>query len=135
MQAEIMHAINNEQGFIRVILSGRLDQQSLVDAQKELMLHPEYPFKNSLWIFEEDFECHFSNDGMIDLIKQIKTYFPIGATKDKAALCAKSNTHYAIMQLFCEEADGENLPFEIRAFQNCRQAEAWLSKSNSAHAL
>ncbi len=121
-----MHVIQNDKHILRVILSGKLDQNSLFDAQKELMLHPEYPHKNSLWKFDKEFVCDFSSQGMADLISRIKLFYPADATKQKAALLASSSMHYAILQLFCEDAGKEGLPFKFKAFQNQEKAETWL---------
>ncbi len=126
-RVKIMHAVRiNDKGILQVFLFGKLDQQSLFNAQSDLMLHPEYPHTNSMWVFDEGFECDFSNLGFIDLIDRIKRFFPLGATKKKAALLATTNTHFAMSQLFCDEARHECTPFTFRAFQDYHEAEAWL---------
>ena len=121
-----MHSVHSDQDILRVYLYGKLDLQSLFDAQRELMLHPEYPHKNSLWIFDDEFVCDFSSLGFADLIERIKRYYPIGATKQKAALIARTNTHYAILQMFCDEASYDGSPFAFKAFQEFDKAEQWL---------
>ena len=123
-----MHVIQNDKNIIQVFLHGKLNQNSLFDAQKDLMLHPEYAHKNSLWHFDKDFVCDFSNAGMADLISRIKLFYPTDATKQKAALLATSSMHYAILQLFCDDAEIEGLPFRFRAFQSHEKADAWLNE-------
>jgi hypothetical protein len=122
-----MHSIQSDKDVIRVFLFGKIDAQSLYDAQTELMLHPDYPFKNSLWVFDEGVECNFSNLSFLDLISRIKLCYPISATKEKAAFIGFSNTLFAMMQFFCSEAEHEGLPFKLKAFRNHAQAEAWLA--------
>jgi len=121
-----MHTVQVENDLLVVQLTGKLDQQSLLDAQKDLMLHPEYPFKNSLWIFDAEFECCFSNSGLSVLINRIKTCFPAGATKQKAALLATLGVHSMFTQWYCEEAEAAGLPFQFKAFHSRQEAEAWL---------
>jgi hypothetical protein len=121
-----MHTIQNDTDFLKVFLSGKVDQTSLLEAQRELMLHPEYPFKNSLWVFDPEFECCFSNGGFPELIGRIKLFCPVDATKQKAALVATCGVHFSIMHSFCEDAELAELPFQFKAFYNCEHAEEWL---------
>ena len=108
---------------------GKIDEKELFDAQMNLMLQPDYPAKNSMWIFDETFECDYSEAKAIELINQIKRYFPPGSTKQKAALLTKSSEHYPIMQLFSDKAKVEGIPFTFKAFQKYRQAMDWLTCS------
>lgn len=123
-----MHTIKSDGDIIEVFLSGKLAQQSLFDAQAELMLHPDYPVKNSLWIFDHDFECHFSCDGYTELINRIKLFCPVGTTRKKSALCTHTGVHFAMAQCFCEEAKYIHLPFKIRTFKDEQKARAWLAE-------
>ncbi|NTU91922.1 MAG: hypothetical protein HGA60_08400 [Chlorobiaceae bacterium] len=122
-----MHVVQSGVDFIEVYLHGKLSQQDLLDAQKSLMLHPDYSHKNSLWIFDKEFECLFSNEDFAELINRIKLFYPFGATKQKAALLGSMGIHFGILQLYCEEAEQADLPFRFRAFLSYSEAVAWLT--------
>jgi hypothetical protein len=125
-----MHELHNDPHFLRLFLHGEVGLQGLYDAQKELMLHPAYPHKNSLWVFDEEFKCEFSHTGMFGIIDRTKIFFPIGATKEKGALLSSGRLHYAFFKLFCEEAELESFPFKVMPFMSYDEAERWLKEGN-----
>jgi hypothetical protein len=122
-----MYSVHRDKDLIQVFVYGKPDETELFDAQMNLMLQPDYPSKNSIWIFDETFECDYSEQKAIALIKQIKRYFPPGSTKEKAALLTKSSEHYPMMQTFSEKAAEEGVPFTFKAFQRYKQAMEWLA--------
>jgi hypothetical protein len=121
-----MHSVHDEHHFLRVSINGTVDLKELYDTQKDLMLHPAYPHKNSLWVFGDSFTCDFSINEMFNMIDRIKLFFPIGGTKEKSAFLVSSNLHLAFFKLFSEEAENRKIPFKIRSFMNYAEAEAWL---------
>jgi len=122
-----MYSVHRDKDLIQVFVYGNLDETELFDAQMNLMLQPDYPHKNSIWIFDETFECDYSEPKAIALIEQIKRYYPPGATKEKAALLTKSSKHYPMMQSFSEKAKEEGVAFTFKAFQKYKQAMDWLT--------
>ncbi len=122
-----MHTIHNDPHFLRISVTGKVDQQSLYDAQKELMLHPDYPYKNSLWVFDAACECKFSSLIMYEMLSRIKSFFPLDGIKKKAAIIALTNTFYSFVKLFCDEAEHEGIPFTIKPFRSLNEAEVWLT--------
>jgi hypothetical protein len=126
-----MFKVHNEPHYLRVEVTGDIDQQSLYDAQSALMRHPEYPHKNSLWVFDDDFVCGFSNRGLFEMIDRIKAFFPVGGTKEKGAILASSGLHYAFFKLFCDEADRKGIPFKMKPFRTHHEAEEWLMDTES----
>lgn len=124
-----MHIVVSDREILAVLLYGKLSQQSLFDAQQELMLHPNYSSRNSLWVFDKHFECGFSSIVFGELVNRIKLYCPINTTKKKAAILTASGTHFGMMQLYCNEAEAAGLPFKFKAFREYEEAEEWLMES------
>lgn len=122
-----MHSVQNDPDYLLVSVTDKVDQQSLYEAQSDLMLHPEYPHKNSLWVFDEGCVCDFSSLGMFEMLGRIKTFFPIHGTKEKAAMFAKNFTFYSMVKLFCEEAEQEGIPFTMKPFRKFDDAKSWLA--------
>jgi len=120
-----MHVIENHSSFLCVNFQGSVDQEQLFKALREIFLHPEYPHKNSIWMFE-GCECDFSNISLYDLFEMIKAYYPRKATRTKTAIVTSTGTHHAMAQLFCEEAGHQALVFSMRAFLDRAEAESWV---------
>jgi hypothetical protein len=95
-----MHEVHNDAHFLRILVNGEVGLQYLYDAQKDLMLYPAQPYKNSLWVFDEEFTCDFSINGMFGMIDRIKIFYPIGGTKEKGAFLLAGSLHYALFKLF-----------------------------------
>jgi hypothetical protein len=126
-----MHQIQNEKHFLRLSLTGIIDQFALYEAQKDLMLHPEYPHKNSLWVFDHGCSCNFSHIGMLEMASRIKTLFPIGGTKKKGALLVGNAVHFGFIKMFCDEVEHMRLPFTMKPFISLSQATSWLIESEA----
>jgi hypothetical protein len=121
-----MYTITNDKPFLQVLLDGKVYKHELLAAQFELMTHPDYTVKNSMWVFSDSFGSAFSAISIDLLIERIKTLYPPRATKEKAAMVSCSNTQNAIMQMICKKFDNASLPFKFRAFRDYAEAEAWL---------
>ncbi|HWQ89348.1 MAG TPA: hypothetical protein VN374_05195 [Desulfitobacteriaceae bacterium] len=124
-----MHTITNDGQFLKVLLDGKFNEKELLVTQKELMSHPEYAFKNSMWIFSNAFQPVLSPTSIDLLIERIKLLFPEVAKKDKAALVSCSNTQNAILQVICSKFDAASVPFKFRAFQDYHEAVSWLTNN------
>ncbi|AOS83070.1 hypothetical protein BIU88_02260 [Chlorobaculum limnaeum] len=120
-----MHVIETGGSYLSVIFSGAVDQDQLFRALRDIFMLPEYPFKNSIWIFE-GCECDFSNISMFKLLQMIRAYYPKEATRTKTAIVTSISLHHAMAQLFCEEADDLALAFTMKAFMDRAEAIAWL---------
>jgi len=125
-QLQSVYKVYNKLYYLQVSITGHIDQKALFEAQQALMLHPEYPHKNSLWVLDGEVICDFSNIDFFETVKRIKTFFPAGATKKKGAMFAAGGFQYAMLKLFCEEACRERVPFEMKPFQSYLEAENWL---------
>lgn len=120
-----MYIIETGKSSLKVLFSGSVDHDQLFNALRDIFMHPDYPYRNSVWLFE-GCECDFSNICMFDLVQMIKTYYPRKATRKKTAIVTSTSMHYAMAQLLCEEAELAMLPYSLRAFMNQDEAEGWL---------
>jgi hypothetical protein len=120
-----MHVIETGDSYLSVLFSGVVDQMQLFRALKEIFMHPEYPFKNSMWVFE-GCESDFSNISMFDLLQMVRAYYPKEARRKKTAIVTSTSLHHAMAQLFCQEAGQLTLAFTLKAFMNRSEAAAWL---------
>jgi hypothetical protein len=123
-----MHVIETGTSYLSVIFAGSVDQKQLFQALRDIFMHPEYPYKNSIWGFE-GCECDFSNISMFDLLQLIKAYYPKNATRKKTAVVTSTSLHHAMAQLFCEEAGNLALAFTMKAFMDRAEAIEWLQNS------
>jgi hypothetical protein len=122
------HIIESNPGYLGVIFTGSVDQLQLFQTLKEIFMHPEYPVKNSIWVFE-GCECDFSSISMFDLLQMVRAYYPREATRKKTAIVTSTSTHHAMAQLFCQEAEQLTFAFTLRAFTDRPEAEAWLMEA------
>lgn len=127
-----MYEVQEEPYYLQVSITGDVDNQALYEAHTALMQHPQYPYKNSLWVFDTEFVCGFSNIDMFEMVSRIKTFYPVGGTKEKCALLASNNFHYAFLKLFSEEAEREGVPFLVKPFRSFLEAKAWLMTERPA---
>ncbi len=123
-----MHVIETGTSYLSVIFAGSVDQKQLFQALRDIFMHPEYPFKNSIWVFE-GCECDFSNISMFELLQLVKAYYPKNATRTKTAVVTSTSLHHAMAQLFCEEAGNFTLAFTMKAFMDRAEAIEWLKNS------
>ena len=123
-----MHVIETGTSYLSVIFAGAVDQKQLFQALRDIFMHPEYPFKNSIWVFE-GCECDFSNISMFELLQLVKAYYPKNATRTKTAVVTSTSLHHAMAQLFCEEAGNFTLAFTMKAFMDRAEAIEWLKNS------
>jgi hypothetical protein len=121
-----MYEIHDEPDYLQLSITGSVDQQGLYKAQNALLKHPYYPCKNSLLIFDKEFVCGFSSIDMFEMISRIKSFFPVGATKEKEAVFASNGLHFAFFKLYCEEAEREGISFTIKPFRSFAAAKTWL---------
>jgi hypothetical protein len=120
-----MHVIEAEPRCLSVIFQGAVDQEQLFRALRDIFMHPDYPSRNSMWVFE-GCECDFSSISLLELLQMVRAYYPREATRKKTAIVTSTRLHHAMAQLFCEEAESLALAFTLKAFMNRSEAEAWL---------
>jgi hypothetical protein len=120
-----MHVVESYPDYLGVIFTGAVDQDQLFLALKDIFMHPEYPCKNSIWVFE-GCECDFSNISMFELLQLVRAYYPREATRKKTAIVTSTSLHHAMAQLFCQEAEQLALSFTLEAFMVRAEAEEWM---------
>lgn len=120
-----MHTIQNNNDYLELVISGEFDNNGLYQAFREMLLHPDYPHKKSLWVFDRC-DCAFSGSAMYDLIGLLKSVYPLNATRTKTAFLGSNSTQYAFGELWREEAERAGLSFAIKVFRSRDDAEAWL---------
>jgi hypothetical protein len=120
-----MHVIESSPGWLSVIFSGAVAQEQLFRALREMFMHPEYPDKNSMWVFD-GCECDFSSISLTDLLHMVKAYYPKEATRTKTAIVTSTSMHHAMAQLFCQEAEQLAFAFTLKAFMDRDEAITWL---------
>ncbi|NTW51696.1 MAG: hypothetical protein HGB22_03830 [Chlorobiaceae bacterium] len=118
-----MYTIENAGSYIRVVFSGRVNDDDLLNAFKDEVALPDYREKNALWVFD-GCECDFSHSCYEELTRYISTYYPRNATRLKTAILTSNNLHQALAELFLGQA--EELTYSIRIFQEQSEADAWL---------
>jgi hypothetical protein len=123
-----MHVIETGPYSLSVIFEGAVDQEQLFRALKDIFMHPDYPSRNSMWVFE-GCECDFSSISLFELLQMVRAYYPREATRKKTAIVTSTRLHHAMAELFCEEAESLALAFTLKAFMDRAEAEAWLLKA------
>jgi hypothetical protein len=120
-----MYAVENTDSFIRVVFSGKVDYDDLLDAFNEEVSLPDYREKNALWIFD-GCECNFSHSSFDELIHYISAHYPRNATRKKTAILTSNYLHNALGQIFC--ADAGILPYSFKIFLDYSGAVAWITE-------
>lgn len=120
-----MYTIEKTGSYIRVVFSGMVNDDDLLDALKDELALPDYREKNALWIFD-GCECDFSHSIFDDLVRYIRKNYPENATRMKTALLTSNNLHNALAELFRDQA--EDLTYSIRIFQDPSEADTWLTE-------
>lgn len=110
--------------YITVKTTGVITKSMLIAAISELMNHPEYPQKHTLWNFSE------SSTGLtIGDLKEIASILSLYKPKDKnfankSAIVVPGQMHSAMADLFITMA--KLLPFDYKAFRDIQKAKAFL---------
>ena len=111
--------------FIRVNVSGEITKAKLVNAMSELMSHPQYTDKHSLWDLSNA-RLGLTIGDLKEITAILRLYRP---EKDDfanhAAILVPGEMHRAVADLFI--AMTKMLPFEYSAFNEINDAIAFLS--------
>ena len=113
----MIHQLNTSHAsYIHIIVTGVVEQASLLDAMSEVFQHPDYHFKHSLWDFSNATGLGLNMGDMKELVGILK----LVKTKDKTfankvALLIPDHLHQAMATLFISLA--KLLPFEYKVFQ------------------
>lgn len=123
-----MHTIQSSNDIIEVYLHGKINQYSLLNAQNELLCHPDFHFKNSLWLLDESFECEFSYPNTLEMIQLFKRLHPSITAQRNVALFAESGMNSSMVQWYLQEAENAGLFLKFRPFLSYADAIAWLTE-------
>lgn len=115
---------SSHEKYIEVTVSSIITQTDIIHAVFELMEHPDYLHKHSLWIFS-NFSLGININGLEGIADTFRHYKPKKtAFANKSALVASGHTYKAIINLFITIATG--LPFEFQAFTDKDRAVDFL---------
>ncbi len=110
--------------YIEATASGVIRPTDLIAAVSELMQHPDYSHKHSLWVFS-NFSLGIDTDGLKEVVNAFRSYKPKTTEfANKSALVVSAPTYKAIIDIFVTIASG--LPFEYRSFTDKKKAIAFL---------
>jgi hypothetical protein len=117
----------SDEKYIRVTGTGVLDRNSLMSAMSELMRHPEYAQKHSLWDFSgvsfgitlQDLEGIV---GFLSLFQPLDKNFA-----NRSALVVPGKMYQAMAEMFVSMT--QNLIFEYKVFQDKRDALGFLKSA------
>ena len=85
---------------------------------------PESSEKNDIWVFHET-RINLDYVDLHNLKEFAKEIYPIKVIKSKTAIVVESDIQSAIALLFSQIS--ENLPFEIKVFNDFQVAEDWIT--------
>ncbi|MCP3873986.1 MAG: hypothetical protein GY699_12620 [Desulfobacteraceae bacterium] len=110
--------------YIEVTVSGLVDKTGLIAAISELMNHPDYTQKNTLWNFYES--SIDLNIGDLKEISEVLSFYKPEDKKfaNKSAIVVPGEMHKAMVDLFISMS--KFLPFKYKAFRDKEKAKAFL---------
>ncbi len=117
---------DHHNGYIKIVIHGPLVKDKILPVMSELLCHPEYPVKNSLWDLRGA-TMNLSFEDLKEIVGIMKLYKP--KTKkfaNKSALLVSGKLEIALANLFVLIA--KFLPFDYRAFTSLSEAEVFSSK-------
>ncbi len=110
--------------YISITLTGMMDKQCIISALSELLNHPDYHKKHSLWDFSEARMGLTLGDlseiiGVLRLFKTIENKFA-----NRSALVITGKLQLAMGNVFISMAT--MLPFDYKVFENKEAAKTFL---------
>jgi len=105
---------SSHERYIEARASGRITKADIIVAASELMKHPDFLSKQTLWIFF-DFSLGIDIDGLKEVTEVFRLYRPKQADfVNKQAIVVPSHMYEAVVNLSITIANG--LPFEFHSF-------------------
>ena len=121
------HTLNADNStYIRMTVQGLLDKAAAMAAMDELLAHPEYPVKHTLWDLRAA-RMGLSIQDLREIAGILKLYTP--PSKDfanKAAFVINNRMELAMANIFISLS--AFLPFKYKAFPKIEPAETYLSE-------
>lgn len=115
---------SSNERYIEVGTSGLISKADLIAATSELMKHPDFSHKHSLWVFF-DFTLGIDIDELKEVAGTFRLYRPKQADfVNKQAIVLPSHMYKAIVNLSFTITSG--LPFEFHSFTDKSKAIAFL---------
>ncbi len=110
--------------YIEVTVSGVIKKLSIIAAISELMQHPEYSDKHTLWDMSEALVGLGIGD-LKEIAQVLRQFKPQKKNfANKSAIVVPNQTHKAIVDIFITMAT--HLPFKYRAFNDKEKAKFFL---------
>lgn len=118
------HLDTSHDRYIKVTVSGVITKSMLITAISELMGHPDYIHKHSLWNLSES-SVGLTISDLKEIVGVLSLYKPEDNNfANKSAIVVPGEMHKAIVDLFIKMSKW--LPFKYKAFYNVEEAEAFL---------
>ncbi len=115
---------NHHQNYLEIVVKGLFDKKSALAAMNELLNHPEYYDKNSLWNFSSA-QVGLSLMDLKEIAGVMKLFIPKQKQfADKVALFVSGRVHLGIANIFVTLST--LLPFKYKAFSDIKKAKAYL---------
>ncbi len=110
--------------YIEITVSGRVYKEGLISAISELMNHPDYTQKHTLWNFYE-FSVGLSIGDLKEITGVLSLYKPEDKNfANKSAIVVPGEMHKAMVDLFI--AMSKFLPFKYKVFKDKEKAKDFL---------
>lgn len=115
--------------YLHIILEGRLDKATALAAMNDLMIHPEYPVKNTLWDFDK-VQMGLNLQDIGEIVGILRLYKPVNKKfANRVAFLVKNQMELAMANVFI--AGTALLPFKYKAFTDLNKARRFLALENN----
>ena len=115
---------SSHEKYIKITVSGILTKEEIIATMTELMQHPEYSYKHSLWAFSK-FSMGLSIENLKEIADIVRDYKPKGINPAlKSAIVVPGKVYKEIAVLFIKAATEQ--PFNYQAFTDKDAAISFL---------
>lgn len=114
--------------YIRMTVTDVVDKPGLIAAMSELVNHPDYPVKHSLWDFTRA-ALGISLGDLREIVGVLRLYKPRQENfANRSALLVPDTMHIAMVDVFISMT--KFLPFNYKAFRTVEAAVAFLETTD-----
>ena len=118
----------SHEDYIKVAVDGRITKDIMIAAISELMHHPDYISKHSLWDLSGG-SLGLSIGDLKEIVGILKLYKPKEKSfANKSAIVVPGAMHKAVVNIFISMS--KTLPFKYTVFEHINDAQAFLSKTD-----
>ena len=123
------HSIDNQHtAYQLVTLTGTLTKESIMCAVNDLMKHPDYYTKHSLWDFTAA-SSGFSIEDLYDFVSMMRLFIPQESNfANKSALVVSGQLNRSLADMYVEISGA--LPFEYKVYADINAAQNFLTMEN-----